>query len=194
MTPFEQAVSFTLQHEGKTSMDPADPGNWTGGRVGFGDLRGTKYGISAAAFPQVNIQGLTLESARSTYYHCYWLTARCNVVSVTSKPLARRLFDLAVNCGVGGAGMMLQRALNTVCAGEVAPQRRAAWRQKVVRLLGGQVLRVDGAIGPVTLDVLKACPYPQAVLTALIGEAYCHYRELNPLYVPGWLERLGATI
>lgn len=189
---FAQALSFTLQREGKTSMDPDDPGNWTGGKVGAGELKGTKFGISAAAYPGVDIQGLTLEEAALLYRTHYWMHPKFDQVAAVAPDVAARLFDLGVNCGTGGAARMLQLALNTVCAGEVAPQRRAAWRQKVVRVLGGKVLRVDGAIGPVTLEVLQACPYKVAVLTALVGEAYNHYRRLNPLYIPGWLERLGS--
>ncbi|MGE4406062.1 glycosyl hydrolase 108 family protein [Pseudomonas sp.] len=189
---FAQALSFTLQREGKTSTDPDDPGNWTGGKVGAGELKGTRYGISAAAFPNVDIRGLTLEDASLLYRVHYWMNPKFDQVAAVAPDVAARLFDLGVNCGTGGAGRMLQRALNVVAAGEVAPQRRAAWRQKIVRVLGGKVLRVDGAIGPVTLEVLHACPYQVAVLIALIGEAYNHYRRLDPLYIPGWLERLGS--
>lgn len=190
--PFTQALAFTLQHEGKISRDPADPGNWTGGKVGAGELKGTRYGISAAAYPNIDIQGLSLEEASRLYRIHYWMAPKFDQVAAIAPAIAVRLFDLGVNCGTGGAGRMLQRALNTVCDGDVAPQRRAPWRQAVVRLLGGAVLRVDGAIGPVTLQVLAACPYQTAILTALVGEAYCHYRQLDPAYIPGWLERLGS--
>jgi lysozyme family protein len=189
---FAQALSFTLQHEGKTSMDPNDPGNWTGGKVFSGELRGTKFGISAKAFPNVDIQSLTLERAAQLYRLNYWIEPKVYRVAERAPEVAVRLFDLGVNCGTGTAARMLQRALNTVCAGEVAPRRQAAWRQKVVRILGGGVLRVDGVIGQVSLEVLQVCPYQVAVLTALIGEAYNHYRGLDPGYIPGWLERLGS--
>ncbi|MFC0406768.1 hypothetical protein [Roseomonas elaeocarpi] len=33
------------------SMVSTDPGNWTGGQVGKGKLKGTKYGIAAASYP-----------------------------------------------------------------------------------------------------------------------------------------------
>jgi len=88
---------------------------------------------------------------------------------------------------------MLQRAVNVVCCGEVLPRRRAAWRQAIVQLLGGQPLRVDGKIGPITADVIRACPHPVALLTALRGEAYIHYKGLDAASIPGWLNRLGAS-
>jgi hypothetical protein len=36
-------------------MDERDPGNWTGGAIGKGELRGTKWGISAQTYPQIDI-------------------------------------------------------------------------------------------------------------------------------------------
>ncbi|RYC28946.1 hypothetical protein D3273_26555 [Lichenibacterium minor] len=49
---FRRAVlPFTLHHEGGSSVDPRDPGNWTGGKRGRGKLVGTKYGIPASSHP-----------------------------------------------------------------------------------------------------------------------------------------------
>jgi hypothetical protein len=48
-------------------MDGKDPGNWTGGKVGKGQLKGTKYDVSAAAFPKENIAGLTKDKAIAIY-------------------------------------------------------------------------------------------------------------------------------
>ena len=41
------ALDETWGHEGGLSLDPNDRGNWTGGKKGSGELRGTKYGIAA---------------------------------------------------------------------------------------------------------------------------------------------------
>lgn len=194
MDVFEQAVSLTLQHEGGYSSDPFDPGNWTGGRrgVGVGELHGTKYGISAAAYPTLDIAALTVSEAIAIYRRDYWQKPRFDQVGAVDAPIAVRLFDLGVNCGPRTAARMLQRALHVVCCLEVPPQREAAWRQAVARILLGKVLAIDGLIGPVTLNVLRACPHRTAVLMALRGEAYIHYKALNPAAIPGWLNRLGA--
>lgn len=37
---FDTAFHTLLGHEGGFTEDPRDPGNWTGGRVGAGELRG----------------------------------------------------------------------------------------------------------------------------------------------------------
>jgi lysozyme family protein len=49
MDNFPRCFAFTLGAEGGYSNNAADPGNWTGSAIGSGELRGTKYGISAAA-------------------------------------------------------------------------------------------------------------------------------------------------
>jgi hypothetical protein len=48
---FERCMDEVFKHEGGLSLIRADPGNWTGGKVGKGELRGTKYGIAAHAHP-----------------------------------------------------------------------------------------------------------------------------------------------
>jgi hypothetical protein len=45
---FDRAFEETIGLEGGFSRNPDDNGNWTGGRRGLGELKGTKYGISAA--------------------------------------------------------------------------------------------------------------------------------------------------
>jgi lysozyme family protein len=74
MTAFEQAYALTLRQEGGMSIAANDPGNWTGGAIGAGILRGTKFGISAAAFPTLDIQSLTIEQAKKLYRQRYWIT------------------------------------------------------------------------------------------------------------------------
>ncbi len=186
---FSEFFSRVMQKEGTLSMDPDDSGNWTGGKVGKGTLEGTKYGISAAMFPHIQIWSLTVEQARLIYYERYWQAPGFWRLRV---PLSIRVADVGVTSGQHTAIKMLQRAVNAVCTGEIPARRLAPWRQKVVRLLGGGTLRVDGVLGPLTASVIAECPHLTALLVAFQGEAYLHYRRLNPLYIPGWLERLGS--
>ena len=72
MTAFEQALAVVLGHEGGFCAERSDPGNWTGGAVGCGELRGTKFGISAAAYPAEDIANLTPEAAAAIYRRDYW--------------------------------------------------------------------------------------------------------------------------
>ena len=72
MDAFAQAFEIVVGHEGGYSAEPQDPGNWTGGAVGQGHLAGTKFGISAAAYPDVDIAALTPDDAAAIYRHAYW--------------------------------------------------------------------------------------------------------------------------
>jgi lysozyme family protein len=116
---FESSFVALLAHEGGLTMDREDRGNWTGGQIGAGVLRGTKYGISAAAYPTEDIAGLTVERAKLLYRRDYWGPAGCDLVPDAIK---FDLFDAAVNSGVRAAVRMLQRSVGAVADGVLGPQ------------------------------------------------------------------------
>jgi len=175
---FNLIIADTLAHEGGYVHDPADPGGET------------NFGISKRSFPELNIKTLSREQAVAIYCNHYWLTPRIDAID--SFALARKIFDLGVNCGTRTAILMLQRAVNTVCLGQVPPQRMSYWRQQLAKLTTNAPLKEDGLLGPVSLGVINRCPHPDAILMALRGEAYNHYRSKNPLYIVGWLKRLAS--
>ena len=122
------------RHEGEAlSLDRNDPGNWTGGQVGVGQLKGSKFGISAASHPGEDIANLTIERAKQIYLAEYWGPAGCDAVPDQVK---FQLFDMAVNSGVRQAIKTLQRAIGA------AP---------------------DGVLGPLTLQALQSMPAPRLV-------------------------------
>ena len=94
---FNTVVDITLDQEGGLSMNPDDKGNWTGGEVGSGELKGTKYGISAASYPYTDIKNLTREDAKAIYFKDYWNVCRCGKLPVA---IALNIFDTAVNHGI----------------------------------------------------------------------------------------------
>lgn len=96
MSYFEQADAIVAGIEAGLSMDRNDKGNWTGGAVGAGELKGTKYGISAAAFPTTDIAALTLDQARALRKSKYW-----DVIGAAQLPWAMALctYDCAINQG-----------------------------------------------------------------------------------------------
>ena len=108
-------LPFTLHEEGGLSVMSQDPGNWTGGKVGRGVLRGTKYGIAAASHPTLDIHGLTLAQACDIYWHEYVLVPHFDRLAL---PLLMVAFDAGVNCGPVHAGRWLQQA-------ETEPSERA---------------------------------------------------------------------
>jgi lysozyme family protein len=116
---FPDSFARLIGHEGELSMDPRDRGNWTGGRRDSGTLKGTKFGVSAAAFPDLDIEHLTLDDARAIYLRRYWGPAGCDMVP---EPIKFPLFDLAVNSGPGRAARLLQRAVGAVEDGSIGPK------------------------------------------------------------------------
>ncbi|MCK9549610.1 glycosyl hydrolase 108 family protein [Aquamicrobium sp.] len=69
---FQNCLAVTLAYEGGFSSDKRDPGNWTGGKVGKGTLKGTNKGISAASYPNLDIRNLTLQQISDIYRKNYW--------------------------------------------------------------------------------------------------------------------------
>ncbi|HEX8812876.1 MAG TPA: glycosyl hydrolase 108 family protein [Terracidiphilus sp.] len=125
MSAFEQAFEIVIGHEGKYSDNSRDPGNWTGGQTGRGQLRGTQYGISAASYPKLDIASLTLDDARALFKADYWDRLHCDEMD---PGLALVAFDASVNNGVGAA---------------------IKWLQAAVRV------KVDGVFGDVTLAAVQ---------------------------------------
>jgi len=120
---FEQAFTALIGNEGNYTLNHKDRGNWTGGMSGAGQLRGTKYGISAASYPAVDIKNLTLEAAKAIYFRDFW-----NPLFPDILPDIVRfdVFDTAVNSGVERAAKLLQKALGVVADGDIGPKTKAA--------------------------------------------------------------------
>jgi lysozyme family protein len=119
---FDYAIGFILKHEGGYQCDPDDSGNWTGGKCGQGELKGTNFGIAAASYPHLDIKSLTLETAKNLYRADYWSSSFNNF----DKRVGAKLFDIAVNCGTGTAAKILQRACGVKDDGQVGPVTIAA--------------------------------------------------------------------
>jgi lysozyme family protein len=120
---FLKAVNWTIdQHEGGLADTKGDHGGLT------------KYGISKAAHPDVDIANLTRDQAIEIYWNEYWQPSRYE--EIQDLKLAGKVFDEAVNCGSIQANKLLQRAVQRV---------------------GGDAVHiaVDGWIGPVTLAVVN---------------------------------------
>jgi len=123
MTVFDQAFRVVVGEEGGYSANPADPGNWTGGACGRGACNGTRYGVSAAAYPDLTIAALTLDAARAIYRRDYWDPVQGDSLPA---PLALLVFDAAVNNGVARAVRWLQQAAGTTPDGAMGPHTLAA--------------------------------------------------------------------
>ena len=103
---FNTAVEIVVDQEGVLTLDPDDSGNWTSGKIGFGQLKGTKYGISAAAYPNEDIRNLTPGRARFLYKRDYWDEVRADEIP---GEIRLHVFDFAVNAGTDTAIKVLQK-------------------------------------------------------------------------------------
>ena len=93
-------IDRLLSHEGGFTDDRRDPGNWTGGKVGAGLLKGTKFGIAANTYPALDIKNLTRAQAVAIYRWDFWERARCDRLPAV---VAFQLLDGAVNSGIAQA-------------------------------------------------------------------------------------------
>jgi lysozyme family protein len=127
---FLLAFELLVGHEGGWDNNPQDRGNWTSGTIGVGELKGTKYGIAAHAYPTLDIKNLTLEEARVIYDRDYWRPAGCPDFPPR---LALIMFDCAVNNGVGRAVRFLQGAVGSGQDGAYGPNTKAAVERALVK-------------------------------------------------------------
>ncbi len=99
MANFNDAIVKTLAKEGGAKFTDI-----------AGDKGGaTKYGISQAAYPNVDIRNLTEQQARDIYKRDYWDRVRGD--DLKSQMIAENLFDTAVNMGVRTASRLTQTML-----------------------------------------------------------------------------------
>jgi lysozyme family protein len=103
-TSFDTCVRITLEIEGGYSNNPNDPG------------KETNFGISKAAFPNLDIKNLTVEDARKIYYSSFWAPAKCSTLATK---IALPIFDFAVTSGVSRSVKYLQLLVGTVPDGDL---------------------------------------------------------------------------
>lgn len=155
---FEEAIETVLSNEGGLSDHFAD----RGGR--------TKYGISKAAHPDVDIDSLTVEDAKKIYYEKYWIPLKPWITMIPTV-VAVKLFDTAIWHGPHSAVSMLQRAV---------------WAH-------GYKIDDDGVLGPITHAYMSSIG--DKVLPAYRSEiaGRCRVIVASNLtqrhFIKGWLRR-----
>lgn len=93
MADFNLAVQKTLVHEGGYVNNPHDKGG------------PTKYGITQADMPGVDMKSITTDQAVTYYTANYWKSLYSQI---NSQSLAEKLFDMGVLFGVKTAVRLLQ--------------------------------------------------------------------------------------
>ena len=120
---FDEAFKRLIGHEGGYSTDRRDPGNWTGGRVGVGTLKGTKFGLAANTYPNLDIKNLTLAQAKEIYKKDWWDKLGADGMH---SAIVFQLWDFAVNAGKPRAIKELQQVAGVPADGLIGPKTIAA--------------------------------------------------------------------
>lgn len=128
---WELAKNTTLAREGDFQNDKDDRGNWTSGKIGVGELKGTKYGICAMSYPDIDIENLTLDEALKLYYRDYWAKCKCDKLPDC---LSVAVFDYAFNSGITKAIKDLQKVLGVVVDGKIGNQTIGASYSKPLKV------------------------------------------------------------
>lgn len=166
---FDAVMRLVLHHEGGYSTDREDPGNWTGGKVGVGKLLGTKLGIAANTFPNLDIARLTKEQAVAIYRRQYATPVRFDDLPAG---VDYAVLDLCINSGASRAGLILQGALKTL----------------------GQPVKVDGHIGNATIEAAKLVP-ARYIIAQVCADRLAYMRTLSKWkrYGKGWTRRVNEV-
>jgi len=165
ITPAESKFLDLIKLVEGTQLDltASDSGNWTGGSVGVGTLKGSKEGISAASYPTLDIANLTDETICFIYKTDY-----LDKVCFEQMPIAVGVIiaDCAINQGVGAAKILLQQSVD---------------------------VETDGYIGPQTLEAVnKYNSNPDPLVIEIAARRGLRYAQTNNLqtFGLGWFRRL----
>ena len=152
--------------------------NWEGWKYVDEDKR--KYGR-----PQTFAENPALaKKVKDFYFINFWKGNSLEKVAFLSPSIAVEVFDTAVN---GGGTVLLQKTLN------IMNRRGTLWRD----------IKVDGSIGPITLEVLATALNKRGerriyrILNAYQGKRYIDLMEGNPAKYEefiGWFERLSFDL
>ena len=119
MEAFEAAAEFTKKHEGGYANDPDDAGGET------------KFGISKASHPYLDIKNLTWVKVKPLYYKDYWRGMGLDDLVEMRRPLfAIACFDTAFNHGPATARKLAQKAAGATPDGIWGPLTKKAFRER----------------------------------------------------------------
>jgi lysozyme family protein len=156
MADFKIAVQKTLVHEGGYVNNPNDNGG------------PTKYGITQADMPGVNIADITTDQAIAYYSEHYWKPLYSQI---NDQLIAEKLFDMGVLFGIATAVKMLQFSM-----------------QPVINLVS------DGNFGPNTLNATntlgKLDEYKKTLIQHAVYVAVNHPHDAG--FLLGWQNRINS--
>lgn len=165
MSDFDIAFERMYRNEGGFQDDPNDRGNWTSGIIGKGELKGTKMGISAMSYPNLDIKELSYGAVKTIYLTDWW-----NKYEIYQLPDALRyqMFDAAINHGFVNSVKLLQYAAN---------------------------VKADGIIGPITRNALFEIDENDLLLRFLAERlVFMTHISTWSIYGKGWARRIAHNL
>ena len=171
----EALIEQIIEKEGEFVDHPDDLGGATRWGITRAKARAWGYKGPMSHLPRVTAQDI--------YRQEFYIAPGYNLISPVSPKIAAEVMDTGVNMGVGVASRFLQRALTVLNRnGRDYPD-----------------IKVDGAVGPKTVEALKALLEFRngtgektllKALNCLQGARYielAEHREKNESFVYGWL-------
>lgn len=180
----DDIIDELIRKEGGYVNDPDDSGGET--------IYGITVAVARAFGYNGLMQNMPLTMARQIYFSEYVIKPGFDKIIGMSARIAAELVDTGVNMGPGVAVKFLQMALNAF------NQKGALWPD----------LKVDGGLGPRTVECLRAYLQHRAkddgeqvmliALNALQGARYIELSQLgeqkNESFVYGWLRNRAAVM
>lgn len=111
---FDQVIDIIGIAEGTYSTARNDRGNYTPDGV----FKGTKYGISALSYPNLDIKNLTWPQAKEIYKIDFW---EKYLIGSVAPGIRLFLMDSIINHGPSGGIKLLQRAEGVKQDGKIGP-------------------------------------------------------------------------
>jgi lysozyme family protein len=180
MSAIDRLIDEVIDREGGYVNHPADRGGPTNWGITQAVARQHGFAGDMRAFPR--------HEAVTIYRRLYWLRPAFDRVAQRAPALAAEMFDTGINMGPAVAATFLQRALNALNRGATDYPD----------------MRVDSAIGPITLAALDAFLATRGAsgetvlvkaVDSLQGERYVRLAEQRPAneaFLYGWLaHRIG---
>jgi hypothetical protein len=168
-------------HEGGYQNSPEDGGNWSSGHVGKGFMcGGTKYGLSCAFYPKLDIQNLTKAEAAKVYDQ-----DQCEQLKIggfKGQRVPTMFVDLAVNMGTGTAIKFIIKTLNGLEGKPFDPKTKLIITADVIRRYNAY-----------TVDFHKRREFLFALSLVAIDH-YCDIVQSNPkqaVWLLGWIVRVN---
>jgi len=194
MAKFSIAYYITNKNEGGYANDPDDRGgetyrgiarNFHPDWIGWADVDEAKKRTSSVKALNHLLDNLSTLQKWVMAFYCQEFWNKINGDLIPDQVIANEVYDNAVNMGISKSVEYLQRTIN------ILNRNQKAYAD----------IKVDGSIGPKTLEALKVCIKKNGakrVLNVINGYQIKHYLELmekNPTYEKyiGWFDRVDIV-